>query len=171
MFSIKGWLAEVWTSLWHGRFPLACCFLQFCTEVVDMHCCIYLFMHADVKKIWQSLGFDSSVHKFIFITAYLCPRLQSLQGSLSQECSCEQPHSNSCVCLWWMVVPMIRWPLPQLFQMTPALTWENIVPCNVQWDTRGMILAVRCVSAASLCPSADLWPALRPAPMDMCKYT
>ncbi len=66
---------------------------------------------------------------------------------------------------------MIMWPLPQLFQMTPALTWENTVPCNVRWDTRGMILAVRCASAAYPCPNADLWPALRLAPMDMCKYT
>lgn len=82
-----------------------------------------------------------------------------------------QPNSNSHHYLWWIIVPMVRWPLSQLFQMTPALTWANTVPCNAQWDLRGMTLAVKCVSAASPRPSADLWPALRPAPMDMCKYT
>lgn len=46
--------------------------------------------------------------------------------------------------------------LSQPFQTTPARTWENTVPCNAQWDTSGMTLAVRCVSAAYPCPSVDL---------------
>lgn len=42
------------------------------------------------------------------------------------------------------------------FQMTPAQTLENTVPCNAQRDTRGTTLAVRCASAASQCLSVGL---------------
>lgn len=75
----------------------------------------YLFAHADVQQIWQPLGSDSNRDMFVVMTAYLRPWLQPSQGSLSQECSYEQPRSNSCLCLWWIVVPMIGWPLPQFF--------------------------------------------------------
>lgn len=45
--------------------------------------------------------------------------------------------------------------LIQLFQMTPVLTWESTVLCNVRRDMRRMIWAARCVSAASPLPSAE----------------
>lgn len=153
----------------HDKFPLTCCFLHFCTFALKwctyntVFTCLLMLMS---KKILATTWFWQQQRH-----VHMHPWLRSLHGSLSQECSCEQPHSNSCLCLWWIVVPMIRWPPPQLFQMTPALNWENTALSNAHWDTRGMILAVRCVNAASPCPSVDLWPALRPAPMDMCEYT
>jgi len=105
----------------------------------------------------------------IIVTGYLRTWLQSLQSH--KNVPVISPIETHVFALWWIVVSMITWPLPHLFQMTPALTWENTVPCNAQWGTRGTILTVRCASAPFPCPSADLWPAPRPAPMDMCKYT
>lgn len=60
-----------------------------CIKMLDTQRCVCLFASA----VKESLVFDM----FIFITAYLHPWLQSLQSFPSQECSCEQPHSNSCL--------------------------------------------------------------------------
>lgn len=121
----------------------------------------FFFCACRCHKCARQLVFDNSRDMFTIIITHERPRLQ--------ECSFEQHHWNSCLFLWWIAVPVIRWPLPQLFQMTPAPNWENTVPCNARWDTRGTILAVRCASAASPRRGADLWPAVKPALMDMRK--
>lgn len=94
-------------------------------KMMDIQRCIYLNAHA--KNNWQKLGFDSN----ILMNAYLRPWLQSLQGSLSQECSCKQPHSISFLCLWWMLCPLsddlslnfsrwlLSWPGKILFPAMP----------------------------------------------------
>lgn len=109
------------------------------------------------NKKKQPHGFASSKDMFIFIAACLHPWVQSVL-----------PHA---IIFDGSLCPRSDDPSLNSFQMTPALTWKNTVPCNAQWDMRGMTSAVKCVSAPSPRPSADLWPALRPAPMDMCKYT